>query len=124
SMKIFPFIMARIAGLPFQVVEQFSLQSIENVDAIITGGVALDQEKDHILAEIERIANLVSSDHVRKHLHFFKIKFSKNNKIKFPRQLGSYLNEKDKPLLDGLRKRLGDFIKMEVKLKTEESDFT
>lgn len=116
--------MARIAGLPFQVVEQFSLQSIENVDAIITGGVALDQEKDHILAEIERIANLVSSDHVRKHLHFFKIKFSKNNKIKFPRQLGSYLNEKDKPLLDGLRKRLGDFIKMEVKLKTEESDFT
>ncbi len=122
-MKLFPFILARISGLPFNHLEKLSFQSIDKLEIILQKQSLLEKHKNELLELLGNSKEEIDCGYVLKNLAYLKTKLLHDKKAKLSSKLEANLHEHEKPFLGKIEKKLERYEQTKKELKDLATNF-
>ena len=122
-MKIFPFILARIGGLPFDILEKLSLSFNEAWDLLVEKQNEVEKQKNTILNLLEKSNENLHCGYVLKNLAFLKSNLQHNKKLKLSGKLKENLTPSEIPFFEKIENEIANLKSLEQALKDAKTNF-
>ncbi len=122
-MKLFPFILARIGGLPFDLLEQLSLQSKHKLEAVFEQDSLIERHKNELLRLIEESPKNIHCGFVLKNFGYLKNNLLQGKKPKLSGKLNLNLKESEQSFFKKIEGQLKLYNQVCKDLKDFEKDF-